>query len=190
MRCKLAVPFNLVQHSGGIAGLDAYFWNSVEHSQRRVLMILPLSALDNLPNGVILEPQVSVRDQLEDVKSIAEGRIQIQKKKERGLRLFSLRLASLFTPGRHVPEELRRELDMTDVFGYKIARSIARRIVDSSPLGGLAYLNVEIVKALNKIRLETRSDPVKRIYNRLLENDREFKKALNHALKKYCKELL
>ncbi|MET1100980.1 MAG: hypothetical protein ABWW69_00665 [Pyrodictiaceae archaeon] len=185
MPCKLAVPFNIVEYSGGLAGLDAYFWDNVEQEQRRMLMILPISALTDTPMGLILEPRVAVEKQIEDVRSIAEGRVR--RKRSSGLRLFSLRLASLFVPGKHILEELNRELDVTEIFSYRLAQNIARRLVDAIPTNRRAYLDIEANIGLRGVRLKTSFEPASRIYSHLLETDKAFKNALIGALRSRCR---
>lgn len=161
---RVAVPHNLVEVSGRVYGLDAYFWDRVEIDARKALMIRSGDSLTRDLRGCrVLPPRVEVSGQVEDLKSLASGLVRWS------VRHARWKLARLLAPA----PEPRGGWEYA--YASRIAGSL--RLGEARPVG-VSWLVVE-VRGSPGGRVEV-SD---RIYGWLIENDRVFSEAFRGVLR-------
>ncbi len=151
----IAVPHHLVEISGKVYGLDAYFWNHVEVEARKALMIRPASVLTSDITGcTVLPVKVEFKEQVEDLKALSAGLLRWTARHARW------KLARLLAPAPEPREGWEY------VYASRIAGSLR---LENARLTGISWLVVSITFK-KKGGIESND----KIYNWLLENDRVF----------------
>ncbi len=152
---KIAVPHHLVEVSGKVYGLDAYFWNHVEVEARKALMIRPAGVLtSDITSCTVLPVKVEFKEQLEDLRSLSAGLLKWTARHARW-KLIRL-LAPAPEPGG----------GWEYIYASRIAGSLR---LEDARLTGISWLVVSV--ALEE-RGGIRSND--KIYNWLIKNDRVF----------------
>ncbi len=144
MEVELSTPYNLVEASGKLLGLDAYFWNKLSTPYRRVLLIRNAKDLSREPTGCTLNFEVNVEDQVRELAEIANIVAPLGESR-RGVPLSLLRVASLIVPYRVVERAWESRVNSMVVDEVEIAKIIARGLLgigSLKPLGERMWLNV------------------------------------------------
>ena len=170
------VPYNLARLGDKLIGLDAFSWPFLEKRYRVVLLAHPVSYIEAVQKAADcrLDARVSVTEQLEEIRRIAETRPAPPKMPRIKL---GARLAWLFLPFsmlKHIFEEEARGLEITEEMQ---AVGLAKALRKLEPVGGTSYA----VFRLTENRLEPLQANMKRIYEELARRDPGYQEAILRA---------
>jgi hypothetical protein len=175
VKVRISIPYNLVEVSGRVFGLDAFFWIRLSLLYRRVLLIRDAIDLNRDPHGCKLDPEVNVEDQIKSLIEIANTTV-LPNKSEEGIPISVLRLSSLIIPYRVAEKAWEPKVNAMVLDEVGIARAIAKGLLDLGPL-----------KPLNTVRwlnLETRGGVVEdRVMSYLSKVDKTFSISLLNVIK-------
>ena len=174
------VPFNLARLGDRIVGLDAFSWPFIEKRFRIVLLVHPISYIEEVKGAADcrLEPRVTVSEQLEEIRRLAEAKPSPPKMPR--IRLGA-RLAWLFIPFsmlKHVFEEEARGFEVTEEMQ---AVGLAKALKKLEPVGGSSYA----VFKLSSNELAPLQSNMRRIYSELARRDNGYQEAVLRA-KQVC----
>ncbi|MDM7275056.1 MAG: hypothetical protein P3X22_002895 [Thermoprotei archaeon] len=92
----ISIPHNIVVAGHKQLGLDAYFWDELRVTYRRILLVRNAETLSVDPLGCKLPAEISPMKQIEDLKKLAAG--GVGEERSVGPPLSLIRISSLLIP--------------------------------------------------------------------------------------------
>ncbi len=171
---KVAVPYNIVESSNAIMGLDAHYWSLLDERYRIAFLAKPVNMLARTidRDAMPLPVRVEVSDQLREVSRVARELSRKIDEDRRELRSAAA-LSTILYP---IPVRVRDQSLGERYVAYYI---LSKLLEGARPVGTRMWLHLKISASRSGLDAGDKS------YNWLISREARLKSELEMTLKKW-----